>query len=73
MILDTDLSLFVSVFQVSFICVRVFAACRRTEISTDLPVRGKFDFLFLKRECGSPLYCMTRHGIHIIRLQAAVE
>lgn len=29
------------VFQVSFICVRVFAACWCAEISTDLPVRGK--------------------------------
>lgn len=36
-----DIDLFLFVFQVSFICVRVFAARRRTEISTDLPVRGK--------------------------------
>lgn len=39
--LSFSLSLPFSVFQVSSICVRVFAACRCTEISTDLPVRGK--------------------------------
>lgn len=37
----SSLCLPVSVLQVSFIRVRVFASCRRTEISTDLPVRGK--------------------------------
>ena len=54
---DLSLSLSLSVFQVSFICVWVFAACRRTEISTDLPVRGKkffqFDLLFMKDESDS--------------------
>lgn len=58
LVTSLSLCLSVSVFQVSFICVRVFAACRRTEISTDLPVRGKtflqFDFLCLERECESP-------------------
>lgn len=58
-------SLLVSVLQVSFICVRVFAPCRRTEISTDLPVRGKKFFQFLLNGKGFPLYCMTTNGIHI--------
>lgn len=52
-----SLCLSVSVFQVSFICVWVFTACRRTEISTDLPFRGKtffhFGLLCLHGECGS--------------------
>lgn len=48
-------------FQVSFICVRIFVACRRTEIRTDLPVRGKKLF-----EVNSSLfYCMNRTGIQI--------